>query len=85
VALDHVESQVSSGENRGRHLVHVAVVLEIAKVGKLKKGENFNQDFRVKLDLPRTASTNIRIVAFIQETGPGRVLGASQRKVEMNP
>lgn len=85
VALDHVESQVSSGENRGRHLAHVAVVLEIAKVGKLKKGENFNQDFRVKLDLPRTASTNIRIVAFIQETGPGRVLGASQRKVEMNP
>ena len=85
VALDHAESQVSSGENRGRHLVHVAVVLEMAKVGKLKKGENFNKDFRVKFNLPRTASSNIRIVAFIQETGPGRVLGASQRKVEMNP
>jgi hypothetical protein len=85
VALDHAESQVSSGENRGRHLVHVAVVLEIAKVGKLKKGETFNRDFRVKFTPPRSASSNIRIVAFIQETGPGRVLGASQQKVEMHP
>jgi hypothetical protein len=85
VALDHAESQVDSGENRGRHLVHVAVALEIVKVGKLEKGKTFHQDFRVKLNLPHTSSTNIRIVAFIQETGPGRVLGASLRKVEMNP
>jgi hypothetical protein len=85
VALDHAESQVSSGENRGKHLVHVAVVMEMVKVGKLEKGKNFHQDFRVKLNLPHAASTNIRIVAFIQETGPGRVLGASLRKVEMNP
>jgi hypothetical protein len=83
VALDHVESQVSGGENRGRHLVHVAVVLEITKVGKLQKGKSFRQDFRVKLNLPHTSSSDIRIVAFIQETGPGQVLGASLRKVEM--
>jgi hypothetical protein len=85
VALDHAESQVDSGENRGQHLVHVAVVLEIIKVGKLEKGKSFHQDFRVKFNPPHTAPTNIRIVAFIQETGPGRVLGASLRKVEMNP
>ena len=85
VALDHVESQVSSGENRGRQLVHVAVVLDITKVGKLEKGESFHQDFQVKLNLPHTSSRDIRIVAFIQETGLGRVLGASLRKVERNP
>jgi hypothetical protein len=84
VALDHVESQVSGGENRGRHLVHLAVVLEITKVGRLQKGKSFRQDFRVKLNLPHTSSSDIRIVAFIQETGPGQVLGASLRKVEMN-
>jgi hypothetical protein len=85
VALDHAESQVESGENRGRHLVHVAVVMEMTKVGKLEKGKNFHQDFRVKLNLPHGSSPDIRIVAFIQETGPGRVLGASLRKVEMKP
>ena len=85
VALDHAESQVSGGENRGRRLVHVAVVLEITKVGKLEKGKSFRQDFRVKLNLPHTSSSDIRIVAFIQETGPGQVLGASLRKVEMKP
>jgi hypothetical protein len=85
VALDHVESQVSAGENRGRHLVHIAVVLAIAKVGKLEKSKNFRQDFRVKLNLPHATSSDIRIVAFIQETGPGQVLGASLRKVEMKP
>jgi hypothetical protein len=85
VALDHAESQVSAGENRGRQLAHVAVVLEITKVGKLEKGKSFHQDFRVKLNVPHTASSDIRIVAFIQETGPGQVLGASLRKVEMKP
>jgi hypothetical protein len=85
VALDHVESQVSGGENRGRHLVHVAVVLEIAKVGRLEKGKSFNQDFHLKVNLPHTSSTNVRIVAFIQEAGPGRVLGSSLRKLEVNP
>ena len=85
VALDRVESQVSGGENRGQHLVHVAVVLEIAKVGKLEKRKSFHQDFRVKFNPPHTSPSDIRIVAFIQETGPGKVLGASLRKVEMKP
>jgi hypothetical protein len=85
VALDHAESQVDSGENRGRHLEHVAVVLEIAKVGKLEKGKDFRQDFRVKVKIPHTASTDLRIVAFIQETGPGQVLGASLQKIERKP
>ena len=83
-ALDHAESQVSSGENHGRRLSHVAVVLEIAKVGKLQKGKSFSQDFQVKLKLPRSDPTNIRIVAFAQESGPGKVLGAALKKVAIN-
>ena len=42
IALDHVESQVLKGENGGKHLVHVAVVQQITKVGKLPKGKTFS-------------------------------------------
>lgn len=79
VALDHVESQVLKGENGGRHLVHVAVVQELTKVGKLPKGKSFVQDVQVKLK-PGTDPKNLRIVAFVQESGPGTVLGAAVRK-----
>ena len=81
IALDHAESQVSSGENRGRHLTHVAVVLEIAKVGKLEKGKPISRDFQVKYKLPQTNSTPIRVVAVIQEPGSGKVLGAALQKL----
>lgn len=79
IALNRVESQVLRGENSGRHLVHVAVVQQITKVGKLPKGKNFDQQVQLKLK-PGEDSKNLRIVAFIQEPGPGKVLGAALRK-----
>jgi hypothetical protein len=84
IALDHAESQVSRGENNGRHLVHVAVVTEFTRVGKLETGKSFGQDFRVKLKLPRPAPMNLRIVAFAQESGPGKVLGVVLKTVGIN-
>jgi len=81
IALDHAESQVSSGENKGRHLTHVAVVLEITKVGKLEKGKTLSRDFQVKYKPPQTNSTPIRIVALIQEPGSGKVLGSALQKL----
>ncbi|MGB9490711.1 MAG: DUF1223 domain-containing protein [Terriglobales bacterium] len=79
LALDRVESQVLHGENGGRHLVHVAVVREITRVGKLPKGESFNQEVQLKLK-PGEYPRNLRVIAFIQEDGPGAVLGAALRK-----
>lgn len=79
VALDHVESQVLRGENGGRHLVHVAVVQDLTKVGKLTKGKIFAQDVQLRLK-PGTDPKNVRLVALIQESGPGKVLGAALRK-----
>lgn len=79
VALDHVESQVLKGENGGRHLVHVAVVQELTKVGKLPKGKSFAQDVQLKLK-PGTDPKNIRLIALVQESGPGKVLGAALKK-----
>ncbi len=81
IALDHAESQVARGENSGRHLTHVAVVTEFTKVGKLEPGKSFGQDFRVKLKFPGPAPTNLRVVAFAQESGPGKVLGVVLKSV----
>jgi hypothetical protein len=79
IVLDRVESQVLHGENGGRHLTHVAVVQQLTRVGKLKKGQTFSETAQLKLK-PGTDPKNVRIVAFVQESGPGRILGAALRK-----
>jgi len=80
VALNHVESQVLKGENGGRHLVHVAVVQKIIKLGKLSKGKSFSEDVQVKLT-PVEDPKNLRVIAFVQEPGPGKILGAALQKM----
>ncbi len=79
LALDHVESQVLRGENGGKHLVHVAVVKQLIRIGKLPKGKAFATDFQEKL-APGEDAKNLRLIAFIQESGPSDVLGAAMRK-----
>jgi hypothetical protein len=79
VALDRVESQVLHGENGGHRLTHVAVVVNFTKIGKAKKGQNFAETVELKLK-PGTDSKNARIVAFVQESGPGRILGVALRR-----
>jgi hypothetical protein len=79
VVLDRVESQVLRGENGGQHLTHVAVVQQITKIGKLKKGQAFGEAVQLKLK-PGVDPKNLRIVAFLQESGPGRILGAALRR-----
>lgn len=81
VALNHVESQVLRGENGGRRLTHVGVVQSLTKIGSLEIGKNFAQDVRVKLD-SKTDLTNLRVIAFVQQTGQRQVLGAALEKVK---
>jgi hypothetical protein len=76
VALDHLESQVLRGENSGRHMTHTAVVQQLVKIGKLEKGQGFAQDVQVKLN-PGIGPDNLRVVAFVQVPGPGKLLGAA--------
>ncbi|MGC1461407.1 MAG: DUF1223 domain-containing protein [Terracidiphilus sp.] len=78
-ALDHANSQVLHGENGGRLLTYVAVVQDIAKVGRLEKGKSFNGNFQVKLK-PGADPANLRIVVFVQEPGVGKILGVAMEK-----
>lgn len=80
VALNRVESQVLHGENGGRRLIHVAVVQQLARVGKLEKGKSFDRQIELKLK-PGEDPRNLRIIAFVQEPGPGKVLGATWQKL----
>ena len=79
VALNHVESQVLRGENGGKHLIHVAVVQQLNKVGKIPKGKSFAQDVQVKLK-PNEDLKSIRLVVFAQAPGQGKLLGATMQK-----
>jgi hypothetical protein len=78
LALDHVESQVVRGENSGKRLTHTAVVQQLTKVGKLLKGRSFDALIQLKLK-PGTDLKSLRIIAFVQESGPGKVLGSALR------
>lgn len=75
IALDHLDSQVLRGENGGKRLTHVAVVQQITKVGKLDRGKAFAEDIQLKLK-SGTHLNDIRVVAFAQTPGPGKLLGA---------
>lgn len=80
LALNHAESQVLRGENGGHRLSHVAVVQSFEQIGNLKKGKIFSKDIDIKI--PHGVDpTNLRVVAFIQQTSsiynPGKVIGAA--------
>lgn len=73
LAEDSAASDVAAGENKGRHLVHVAVIKSLRKVGSVKRGAGFRQI----APLPATAAGQ-RIVVFLQEGTSGPVIGAAE-------
>lgn len=77
VALDHAASHVSSGENKGRDIRHVAVVESIGKVGIIEKGKNFDHDVTVKVKSAEDLS-KLRLIAFVQEPDQGGIIGATR-------
>lgn len=79
VALDHAASNVLRGENSGEHLTHVAVAEVLKSVGKVKKGAKVHTQVAIKLDSD-VASKSLRLIIFVQESGPGKVVGAALKK-----
>ena len=81
IALNHAESQVLRGENKGRRIQHVAVVQKLTKIGSVSKNKNFAQDATIKLEgSPDPA--NLRIVVFAQDPNSGKVLGAALQQIK---
>ena len=76
VALDHVESQVLHGENGGKYLTHASVVQQFTKIGKIEKGKTFSKAIELKLKAGANPK-NLRLIIFVQESGPGKVVGAA--------
>jgi hypothetical protein len=70
-ADDSDTTRVAAGENKGRTLVHVAVVRSLKKVGYVKRGGTFSR----QVELP--GANGQRIVVFLQEPGQGRMWGAA--------
>lgn len=77
LAIDHAESQVLKGENGGHHLEHVAVAKKLSEIGKLDKQRGFSKDISFK-----SITQPSRIVAFLQEPGQGKVVGAAMAQVQ---
>jgi hypothetical protein len=74
------ETQVKGGENTGRRLQHVAVARILQRVGKVARD---GTEKELKLKEPKDSSQeNLRVVAFIQESGYGRVIGAAGRTLK---
>jgi len=76
VALNHAESHVSAGENKGRDIQHVAVAESITKVGRVERGKKFDGDATVKLK-GTEGLADLRVIAFVQAGDGGGVVGAA--------
>ncbi|MFP5226463.1 MAG: DUF1223 domain-containing protein [Acidobacteriota bacterium] len=79
VAIDKTVSDVLAGANDGKTLTNVAVVKQLVKIGKVEQGKPFDLTFYLKL-WPFADPANMRVVAFVQEPGPGKVLGVAMTK-----
>jgi hypothetical protein len=82
LAIDRIETKVLRGENRGKDLTHVGVVEYLSKVGELKPGEKFSQNFNVPFKRGMDPN-NARVIVFVQEPGYGRVVGAALHRTAL--
>lgn len=76
LAEERVQSDVRSGENSDRRLVHIAVVRKLVKVGEVTRTTGFKQELRLK-----AGEGASRIIAVVQQQGLGAVAGAGMAKL----
>ena len=79
LAVNSDQSSVRGGENSGRILKHVAVVRGLTLVGTIDSAAMFSKDVTVNAE--KVDQRNLRIIAIVQETGVGRVLGVVSARV----
>ena len=69
---DNATSEVQGGENKGRHLQHVAVVRNLSSVGTVNSKANFSKEVS-----SGKHSENPRFIAFVQEPHQGKIIGST--------
>ncbi|HWC18027.1 MAG TPA: DUF1223 domain-containing protein [Terriglobales bacterium] len=69
------ETQIGGGENSGKLLKHVAAVRSLDKTARVGL-QGIEKEVRFRIPKSVTAQ-NLRVVAFVQETNNGAVLGAA--------
>jgi hypothetical protein len=74
IASNETSTQVLGGENGGRKLHHVAVARGIAAIGQIHEGGSFSKEIR-----PGRNAAGLRVIAWVQETGQGHVLGSAMK------
>jgi hypothetical protein len=79
IADNSDQSSVRGGENSGRILKHVAVVRNLIQAGTIDNGGSFSKD--VTLSTGNADQRNLRIIAIVQESGLGRVLGVGSARL----
>jgi hypothetical protein len=77
LAANHAKSKVTRGENGGRELSHVAVVLSLRQVAKVSAKQSVSKDVQVALNSNFNTS-DMRVVVFVQDAQTQRVLGAAR-------
>jgi hypothetical protein len=75
LADDSDRSSIGGGENAGRTLKYVAVLRNLTQVGTINYGGKFSKD--VKVTTENTKQANLRIIAIVQQTAVGKVLGVT--------
>jgi hypothetical protein len=80
LAENRVESQVARGENGGRRLAHVAVVRVFSQIGTISLGSPFTKEVTLPVG-PGVGANGLRVVAFLQDSGSGIIMGAALQKL----
>jgi len=80
ITEDDLSSNVSAGENKGRHVEHRAVVRKFIYVDHLKPGKPFtaNVSTRIAREWKRE---NLRVVVFLAGDSTGKIFGAATATV----
>jgi hypothetical protein len=75
VTEDGLASNVTAGENSGRHMEHRAVVRKLISAGRAERGHPFVANVNVAV-ATGWKRENLRVVVFLQGAASGQILGA---------
>lgn len=76
VTEDNLRTDVKRGENKGRSLIHAAVVRYMAPLGQLEPGAPFTS----RIDLPLDSGwqrAHLKVIAFVQERRSRAIIAAA--------